>query len=299
MQATVSNIPHNVEPATHIAKEGNNKISSETMQCSLSDFTKTPTQVELNDNFKDYLKRSVVVETWKQDSYLAIMNTMDLLGFGGVEVQTMSSKSFLITFPEGTDLEEVDMDFVGLGFLNTKQAYVENLILPRKVWLEIRGLPIPAWSDDNFNLLVEDRGTVLDIAPVFTKGHELDNPKVLLETQCHESLSWSDSISVAGQTFLVNISECSHFEPTSTSYRDHPPQPMEEPLDTDKTNLDGETVSISTEKEDLEAKGVAIDMEDLDSKGARITLIMIVIRKGAHSQMKTRYQLVTQIPWGT
>lgn len=127
-------------------------------------------RLETNENFEEYLKRSVIVETWKEDNYLAISNTMELLGFGEVEVKALSSKSFLVTFPIGTELEDVDMDFVGLGFLDVKSASIKNLILPRKVWVEICGLPIPLWSEDNFIQITKEKGTVLEIAPVFSQG---------------------------------------------------------------------------------------------------------------------------------
>lgn len=45
---------------------------------------------------------------------------MDLLGYGEVEVKTMPDKRFLVTFPEGTNLDEIDLEYVGLGFLQIK-----------------------------------------------------------------------------------------------------------------------------------------------------------------------------------
>lgn len=161
-----------------------------------------------NENFENYLKRSVVVETWKENIYLAIRNTMDLLGFGEVDVKEFSAKSFLVTFLEGTDLEEVDMDFVGLGFLNVKDACMENLIIPRKAWVEIRGIPIPAWSEDNFILITKEKGTILDLASMFTDDCVLHNPRILIETFTQDFISWSNKILVDGKEFLIHVSEC-------------------------------------------------------------------------------------------
>lgn len=110
--------------------------------------------LETNKDFEEVLGRSLLVETWKEDNFLAIRNTMDLLGYGEVEVKTISSKSFMVTFPVGTNLEELDLDFIGLGFLNIRKADIENTVLPRKAWVEIQGLPFAAWIEVNFEKMV-------------------------------------------------------------------------------------------------------------------------------------------------
>lgn len=113
--------------------KGNNITSFGASENSHNDIASPVIPLVINKNFEDLLKRSLVVETWKEDSFLAIKSIMDLLGFGDVEVKTMSSKTFLVTFPEGVSLEEVDIEFVGLGFLNIKLAEPEHLILLRQV----------------------------------------------------------------------------------------------------------------------------------------------------------------------
>lgn len=55
---------------------------------------KSPIVLDNNDNFVEFIHRSIVVETWKEDNFLAIRNTMDLLGFSDVDVKTLSKKDF-------------------------------------------------------------------------------------------------------------------------------------------------------------------------------------------------------------
>ena len=62
------------------------------------------TKLNMNEEFEKILKRSLLVDTWKEDSFLEIRNTTDLLGYGEVEVKTISSKKFLVTFPEGSNM---------------------------------------------------------------------------------------------------------------------------------------------------------------------------------------------------
>lgn len=96
------------------------------------------------------MQRTFIAKTWKSIKEVAIQATMDFLGWPNVEVKMLSSKSFLITFPEDVDVQEIDMEFVGLGFLEIRPVDVNNLTLPQRLWLKIRVLPLVAWSYNNF-----------------------------------------------------------------------------------------------------------------------------------------------------
>lgn len=97
---------------------------------------------------------------------------------------------------------------MGLGFLNIHKASQENIILPRLVWVEIRGLPIIAWSRENFTSIVQSKGSIIGIDQVLHEDYLLCNPRVLLETYSQEALSWESKVVLGGKEFSIFINEC-------------------------------------------------------------------------------------------
>lgn len=205
-ETPIHNANENTESMNTKKKEGIH--SDEPVDIPKSYAEVFPIDITPNKNFVQFLNRSIVVETWKDDCFLAIRNTMNLLGFGEVGVKTMSSKRFLVTFPEGTDLETIDLDFVGLGFLEIKKAIADNLIVPRTTCVEIRGLPISAWSEDNFLNNIGNKGKVLEIAHVLLEEHLLSNPRVLLETYEQQVLYWKNLVCLEGKEYTIHCAEC-------------------------------------------------------------------------------------------
>lgn len=104
--------------------------------------------------------------------------------------------------------KDIDIDFVGLSFLNINSATVENLVLPRKMWVELRGVPISTWSEDNFFNLVKEKGKMLEISPIVTEDHLMGNPKVLLETKKQYHLDWWCHVIIDDHQFNMNVSKC-------------------------------------------------------------------------------------------
>lgn len=105
------------------------------------------------------------------------------LGFNNVEVRALSSKNFILYFPFEEDLENIDLDFLSIGFVEVRRVKRNDLIPVRKVWVECRGLPMIAWTEINFCTLLRKLGDIIHVSNFLDEVASFQAPKILIETR--------------------------------------------------------------------------------------------------------------------
>lgn len=166
-----------------------------------------PLSLEVNAQLEKDIKCIVMVETLLPSSITDILIQLDSLGYEKILVKGLSSHKFLLTFIKEEDFLKLDMQLLELGFLNCRKVSMEDLIVPRRAWIECVGLPILAWSLDTFSILSEEWGKVIGISDMLDEDLRFKNPVWCINTNIVEPLFRQTKIRLLNQEFLVQLKE--------------------------------------------------------------------------------------------
>ncbi|KAJ4841520.1 hypothetical protein Tsubulata_012677 [Turnera subulata] len=84
----------------------------------------------------------------------------------------------------------------------------------RKVWIRAKGIPLHAWSNGFFHILVSTFGSLISIAPETENKTKLDFAFLQIITTVSKSISWDISATIDGSTFQIVIEE--HQQPIAS-----------------------------------------------------------------------------------
>lgn len=166
-----------------------------------------PLSLEVNAQLEKEIKCIVMVETLLPSSITDILIQLDSLGYEKILVKGLSSHKFLLTFIKEEDFLKLDMQLLELGFLNCRKVSMEDLIVPRRAWIECVGLPILAWSLDTFSILSEEWGKVIGISDMLDEDLRFKNPVWCINTNIVEPLFRQTKIRLLNQEFSVQLKE--------------------------------------------------------------------------------------------
>lgn len=116
------------------------------------------TQLNENQDLVTELSKSVTVSTWKNSSVVEVLDVLESFGYDNVFLREISCRRFLLTFQDQELFDQLDIDLLGLGFLDSVFSSEELVIIPRLVYMERLGLPFQFWSRSDFPNLAENWG---------------------------------------------------------------------------------------------------------------------------------------------
>lgn len=129
------------------------------------------------------------------------------LGFEDVLIRGLSGRRFLAFFKNVVDLKEVDLDFLRVGFEEVKLVELKDLIPTRKIWLECRGLPMQAWTEDNFIKILSKWGDIIHFATVLDDENFYLNPRFHVETSSIHKIDSLEKIIIEGSEWEIRVLE--------------------------------------------------------------------------------------------
>lgn len=125
-------------------------------------------RVSANESNQLDFSQSVVVQTLQDSSVTDVMNQLDLLGYDNILVRGLCPCKFLLTFMDKSDFQNLDKDLLGLGFSLCRDMVQDDLIILRKAWVQCIGLPIAAWSLENFCILTKSWGELVGVSDMLS-----------------------------------------------------------------------------------------------------------------------------------
>ena len=86
---------------------------------------------------QEELECCVLLVTAKKETVSNVEMIVAGLGFREVIIRGLSSFKFMAYFTDVACLEELDLDFLHVGFMEVRKIREEDLIVPRQAWVEI------------------------------------------------------------------------------------------------------------------------------------------------------------------
>uniref|UniRef100_A0A165Y5W2 DUF4283 domain-containing protein n=1 Tax=Daucus carota subsp. sativus TaxID=79200 RepID=A0A165Y5W2_DAUCS len=158
-------------------------------------------------DFLSELSSSLLLETAINMRVDSVESIMAGLGFGEAIIRGLSLNTFIAHFPGMNNLDELDIDFMNIGFKSIKKVEWEDTVPRRRVDVEIRGLPLIAWTNKNCQLLTEKWGDILNYYPIVDPEGVYQVPRIRLETSSTSSIMEHLTITVEGKSWNIQIVE--------------------------------------------------------------------------------------------
>lgn len=156
---------------------------------------------------KEELECCVLLVTAKKESTPSVEMLVDGLGFRDVVIRRLSDFKFLAYFSNASSLEDVDLDFLSIAFMEVRKITEEDLVLSRQAWIEIRGLPIHGWTKENYALLLKPWGNIIHFGRTLDDDLSYVTPKLLIDTMHMGKIEESKKVALLGKKWKIKLVE--------------------------------------------------------------------------------------------
>ena len=167
----------------------------------------TVLSLEMNVDLKDELKDCLCLITAKPETVNTVEFIVAGLGFRDAIIRGVSTTKFLAFFDSLALFDKEDIDFLNIGFMEVRKVQDADLVPPRKVWLELRGLPITGWTEDNLVKLVKKWGSVTSFGQVLDNGDCYCTPRIQIESDIISSIEEDVEVDIMGTIWYVKVIE--------------------------------------------------------------------------------------------
>ncbi|WOG86688.1 hypothetical protein DCAR_0205905 [Daucus carota subsp. sativus] len=149
-----------------------------------------------SEEMSNVTKSSIFIRTVKNETIDTVQMIAEGLGAHNTQIRGITGTTFIAYFANKVDYESLDIEFLQIGFVEVRQVKVEDLMPSRKAWVEVRGLPIMGWTENNFRDLIRDCGNVLLFSKIYDAEGFYQHPKFLIETGYLEEINIQRTISL-------------------------------------------------------------------------------------------------------
>lgn len=160
-----------------------------------------------NDDMLELMNHSLFLQTIKPETVSNVTLIVEGLRVKTATVRGLSNRCFLAHFDCPNDFEEVDIDFLQIGFLEVRRATLDDLLPSRRAWLEVRGLPVFGWTEENFKKLLAEIGQVLQCCRMMDDDGNYKSPKFLVETFQADFINMVRKVRINGKLWRVCLVE--------------------------------------------------------------------------------------------
>ncbi|KAL1802583.1 hypothetical protein ACET3Z_031230 [Daucus carota] len=156
---------------------------------------------------QEELECCVLLVTAKKETVSNVEMIVAGLGFREVIIRGLSSFKFMAYFTDVACLEELDLDFLHVGFMEVSKIREEDLVVPRQAWVEIRGLPLHRWTEANYSLLMKPWGDIIHFGRTLDEDDFYVTPKLLIETAQLGNIEATKQVVLLGKRWQLQITE--------------------------------------------------------------------------------------------
>ncbi|WOG92472.1 hypothetical protein DCAR_0311741 [Daucus carota subsp. sativus] len=166
-----------------------------------------PTTLSHDSGLQEELDKCVLLVTVKKETIGNVEMIVGGLGCKDAIIRGLLNNKFMAYFPEVESLEEVDLDFLGIGFLEVRKIQMDDLVVPHQACVDIRGLPILGWTEENYASLLRPWGEIIHYGRTLDEDAYYITPKLLIETAHLENINETKKIDLLGKQWSIRIVE--------------------------------------------------------------------------------------------
>ena len=165
--------------------------------------------IEPSEEMLKIISQSLLLCTIRNETVQNVTMIAEGLGARNVQIRGISGTSFIAFFANTDDLRGIDKEFLKIGFADVREPTVDDFLPTRKAWVEIRGLPIVGWTEENLVNLLKNHGSILNFGATFDSENFYQHPCFQVETRQIDNILSYKKVKLMGKTWRVKIMESS------------------------------------------------------------------------------------------
>lgn len=119
----------------------------------------------------------------------------------------LSKRKFLISKGDSGSWEDLEKSDLSVWFCKIRKYEEMDHILTRQVWIECRGLPMPAWKEENFRAFTDRLGTWISWSYQSDNLGELFNPLICIDTVNFDEIKEDMKVLYKGKQINISFVE--------------------------------------------------------------------------------------------
>ncbi|KAL1832841.1 hypothetical protein ACET3Z_002492 [Daucus carota] len=169
------------------------------------------TEVEVDFEVEKALLDSKVGITWFEEEVSVLKERFRDMGLGGYKIMGLSKRKFLISKGELGSWENLEKSDLSVWFCMIRKYEEMDHILTRQVWIECRGLPMPAWLEENLRAFTDRLGTWISWSYQSDNLGELFNPLICIDTVNFDEIKEDMKVLYKGKQINISFVEVGNY----------------------------------------------------------------------------------------
>ncbi|KAL1826941.1 hypothetical protein ACET3Z_005353 [Daucus carota] len=217
------------------------------------------TELEIDEEVESALMECKVGFTWFDENVKELQDKLNDIGLERFRVTSLSNRKFLIRKDKKEGWEDWNNTDLSVWFCKIRDFHQGDNVISKVVWIECKGIPMPAWKDENLRALTSRFGEWISWTYQSDGLGEFFNPLVCIDTTSFEPILDDMKILYKGEQKKIVIREI-----LDTDYLIGKVLPME--FSDNQRQAEKE---ISSRSNDSEVSSVRenMDKQKVDSRG--------------------------------
>ncbi|KAL1809023.1 hypothetical protein ACET3Z_026013 [Daucus carota] len=165
------------------------------------------TEVEVDEEVESALLGYKIGYTWFEESTKGLQEKLDDIGLSKYKVTSLAPRKFFIRKNPEESWEDFIKTDLSVWFCSIRNYEEFDHIISRLAWVECRGLPMPAWKDENLKAFTSRLGKWISWSYQSDDLGDFFNPLICTDTRERKTISDSLTILYKGRNMTIDLVE--------------------------------------------------------------------------------------------
>ncbi|KAL1829669.1 hypothetical protein ACET3Z_008081 [Daucus carota] len=165
------------------------------------------TEVEIDEEVESALLGCKIGYTWFEEKSKDLQEKLCDIGLSKYKVTLLSQRKFLIRKDQKDSWDDLVKTDLSVWFCNIRDFEDFDHTISRVIWLECRGLPMPAWKEENLRAFTDRFGKWISWSYQSDDLSEFFNPLICIDTTVRSSINDSMKILYKGKNKEIELKE--------------------------------------------------------------------------------------------
>ena len=165
------------------------------------------TEVEVDEEVESALLGYKIGYTWFEESTKGLQGKLDDIGLSKYKVTSLAPRKFFIRKNPEESWEDFIKTDLSVWFCSIRNYEEFDHIISRLAWVECRGLPMPAWKDENLKAFTSRLGKWISWSYQSDDLGDFFNPLICTDTRERKTISDSLTILYKGRNMTIDLVE--------------------------------------------------------------------------------------------
>ena len=187
------------------SRKAEEKVSKEKLEFSKKLFEFT--EVEVDEDVEKALMESKIGYTWFEEDVKSMQERFRAMGLEQFKVISLAKRKFLISKDKQNSWDDFNKSDLTVWFNHIRNYEEEDHVISRVTWLECRGLPMPAWKEENLRAFTDRMGKWVSWTYQSDNLGEFFNPLICIDLTNQEQFYEEMTILYKGKQIKISFKE--------------------------------------------------------------------------------------------